>query len=106
MGMIKGVLREELENSKKIKQGYEKALKANPGGCIVKKIIKGHSYYYLAIRDGKKVKFIYKGKVLSKDFLAELKKQKRLRKKYKDNIVKLNKQIKFLEKSLHGKEDV
>ena len=106
MGVIKGVLKEELENSKRMKKGYEKALKKHPGGSIVKKVIKNRVYYYLAIREGKKVKFIYQGKKLSKDFLAELEKSKRLRKKYKENIKKLNQQIKFLEKALHGKEDV
>ena len=41
MGVIKSVLKEELENSLRMKEEYEKALKANPGGCIVRKEVKG-----------------------------------------------------------------
>ena len=106
MGVIKGVLREELENSIKMKKDYEKALKAHPGGCFVRKEIRGHKYYYLAIRNGKRVKFVYKGKELSKEDAANLEKSKRLRQKYKKLIQKLNKQIKYLQKALRGKEDV
>lgn len=106
MGVIKGVLREELENSIRMKRDYEKALGSYLGGCFVQKKIKGHKYYYLVIRDGEKVKFIYKGKRLSKEDIAQLEKSKRLRKKYKQLIQKLNKQIKYLRKSLRGKEDV
>jgi len=106
MGVIKGVLKEELENSIQLKKEYEKALKSNPGGCIVKKEIRGNNYYYLAIREGKKVKFIYKGKKLSEDDVAQLKKSKQLRNKYKKLIQKLNNQIKYLRKALRGKEDV
>jgi hypothetical protein len=34
MGVIKSVLKEELENSLRMKEEYEKALKANPGGLL------------------------------------------------------------------------
>jgi len=106
MGVIKGVLREELENSIRMKEDYKKALKAQPGGCFVQKSIRGHKYYYLAVRDGKKVKFIYKGKRISKDDIESLEKSKRLRAKYRKLIQKLNRQIKYLRKVLRGKEDV
>jgi len=106
MGVIKGVLREELENSIRMKKEYEKALKAQPGGCFIQKAIRGHKYYYLAVREGKKVKFVYKGKGLSKEDIAKLESSKRMRKKYKESIRKLNNQIKYLRKALRGKEDV
>lgn len=106
MGVIKSVLKEELENSIRMKKNYEKALKSHPGGCFVQKEIRGNKYYYLAIRDGKKVRFIYKGKKISKDEIAELEKSKRLRNKYKKLLQKLDRQIKYLRKSLRGKEDV
>jgi len=106
MGVIKGVLKEELENSIRLKKDYEKALKKYPGGSLIKKEIKGHKYYYLAYRDGKHVRFVYKSKKLSKEFIAEFKKSKQLRVKYKEMIRHLNKRIKYLRKSLHGKEDV
>ena len=106
MGVIKGVLREELENSIRMKKDYKEALKAHPGGTFVQKKIRGHKYYYLAVRIGKKVKFIYKGKKLSKEDMEKLEKSKRLRQKYKKLIQKLSKQIKYLRKTLRGKEDV
>lgn len=106
MGIIKGVLREELENSIKMKKDYEKALRSHPGGCFVQKQVRGNKYYYLVIREGKRVKFIYKGKKLSKQDIETLKHSKQLRRKYKELIKKLNRQIKYLKKALRGKEDV
>lgn len=106
MGIIKGVLKEELDNSIQMKKNYQKALKALHGGSIVKKNIKGHIYYYLAYRSGRKVRFVYKGKGISKKELAELSEQKRLKGKYREFIKKLNRQIKYLRKAVRGKEDV
>lgn len=106
MGLIKGVLREELWNSLRLKKRYEKSLRDKPGGCIIEKRIKGHKYYYLAFREGKKVRFIYKGKEISDQDRAEFKKSKNLRNKHKSMIRQLNKRIKYLKKALHGKENV
>lgn len=106
MGAIKGVLREELENSLGMRKDYQRALNLHPGGCFVRKQINGNSYYYLALRDGKKVKFTYKGKSISKEDVTELENAKCLRRKYKKLMQKVDKQIKYLKKALRGKEDV
>jgi len=106
MGLIKGVLKEELENSVRLKKAYEEELKKRPGGSLVLKSIKGHKYYYVAYRDGGRVKFIYKGKKLSKEFLAEFEKSKKIREKHKEMVRKLKGRIKYLRKALHGKENV
>ena len=74
MKVIKGVLEEELENSLRMKKEYEKAIKALPQGALVKKEIRGHSYYYLMKREGLKVKFVYKGK-LPKEEIKNMRKQ-------------------------------
>ena len=105
MGVIKDLLKEELENSLRLRKDYKEALKKHPGGSIIKKEIKGHIYYYVAFRDGKKIRFVYKGKKLSVDDLRKLKESKRLRIKYKNLINKLNKRVQYLKKALHGKED-
>lgn len=105
MGIIKDLLKEELENSIRIRKDYKEALKKFPGGSLIRKEIKGHKYYYLAYREGKKVKFVYKGKEISKDDLAEFRKSKHLRLKYKKLIQKLDKRVKYLRKALRGKED-
>jgi len=105
MGVIKGVLKEELENSLQMKMDYEKELAKLPKGSLVKKKIKGHEYYYLLLRDGGKVKFIYKGKV-SEEEVKKYQKAKRLRAKYRKLLSQVKKQIKFLRSSLRGKESV
>lgn len=106
MGVIKSILREELENAIEMKKKYEEKLKEHPGGSFVEKDRGGNKYYYLAYRDGDKVKFIYKGKEISREDRKKLKKDKRLRKKYKEQIKKLKKRIKYLRKVLNGKEEV
>lgn len=105
MGIIKDLLREELDNSLRLRMNYKEELRKRPGGSIVAKEIKGRKYYYLAYRDAKKIKFIYKGKNISKDDIGKLKESKRLRAKYKKLIQKLDKRIKYLKKALRGKED-
>ena len=106
MGIIKSVLKEELNNAYIVKEDYEKALKEYCGGSYVKKKIKGNEYYYHAYRHGKKVVFKYKGKKLSKEDKDKLQKSKKKRKKYKEMIGKVNKRIKYLRRVLRGKEDV
>ena len=106
MGFIKSVLKEELGNSENMLKSYQEALKSNPGGCFVKKNIRGNFYWYLAVREGGKVKFKYKGKKLSKENITDLEKSKKLRGKHKSLIIELKKRIKYLRKSLRGKEDV
>ena len=106
MGFIKSVLSEELDNSLKMLEGYRNALKSNQGGCLVKKMIRGRAYWYLAVREGRDVKFIYKGKKVSRQELASLGKAKIIRKKHKELIRDLKNRIKYLGKALRGKEDV
>ena len=104
-GPIKGVLKEELTNSRRLKKSYEREISKLPKGSLVKKIIKGHEYFYLLIREGRKVRFIYKGKVSE----AELKKYrevKQYRAKYRKLLSQVKKQIRFLKSNLRGKESI
>jgi len=55
---IKGVLKEELDNSIRMKEKYEQELAKLPVGSLIKKKIKGHEYYYIVLRESGKVKFI------------------------------------------------
>ena len=103
MKVIKGVLEEELQNSLRMKKQYEKALQEFPKGSLVEKKIRGHKYYYLAFREGKKVKFIYKGKI-SEEEKKKYIEAKKLRAKYRKLLSQLNKQIAFLKKAINGKE--
>jgi len=105
MGVIKGVLSEELANSLQMKKGYERELSKLPKGSLIKKKIKGHEYYYLLFRKNGKVSFIYKGK-LPKEEINRYKEAKLLRAKYRKLLSQVKKQIKFLRSSLRGKESV
>ena len=105
MRIIKGVLEEELANSRRMKKEYEKALKKLPVGCLAIKKIKGYKYYYLVVRKGKKVKYIYKGKIPKKE-IKKYEEAKKLKAKYRNLLSQVKKQITFLEKSLRGKEAI
>lgn len=105
MGIIKGVLKEELDNSIRMKKDYERELFKLPKGSLVKKRIKGHEYYYLIIRESGKVKFIYKGKVSEKE-IKKYREAKKYRAKYRKLLSQVKKQIKFLRSTLRGKESV
>ncbi|MBU4346711.1 hypothetical protein L6386_04195 [bacterium] len=70
-------------------------------GCLVKKKIGKRSYYYLARREGKKVKFIYKGPV-STEIRKAYREQRKMLRKYKGLIAQVKKQIGFLKKALRA----
>jgi hypothetical protein len=101
--IIKGVLKEELQNSQRLIDLYKNKLAQLPKGCLVKKNIKGHDYYYLARRNGKKVDFIYLGK-LSKEKFKEHSDIRIMRRKYKKLLSDANKQVKFIKGALHGQK--
>ena len=99
MGPIKSVIKEELANSYRLKKSYERELKKLPKGALVRKNISGHDYYYLAVREGAKVRYIYKGKLSPKE-VEKYDRAKRARKKYRALLRETKKQITFLERSL------
>lgn len=105
MRVLKGVLKEELGNSLRIKEDYEKELAKLPRGSLVKKKIKGHEYYYLLSREGGKIRFEYRGKV-SKEEIKKYKEAKEYRAKYRHLLSRVKKQIRFLRSALRGKESV
>lgn len=99
---IKDMLREELQNSLQIKDDYLQAIKKLPQGSLVRKIIGGHPYFYLAYRDLAKVKFDYVGK-LSKEDIRKYKESQEKRARYRKLLSEVNKQIKYIEKVLRAK---
>ena len=106
MGIIKGALKEELQNSLRMKKSYERELAKLPQGSLIKKKIKGRYYYYLLLRKDGKVKFIYKGKNVSADEIKKYKEAKVYRGKYRKLLSQVKKQIRFLRSSLRGKEAI
>ena len=104
-GVIKGVLAEELENSMRMKKEYVDALRRLPQGCLAARKIRGHKYFYLVKRVGKKVKYIYKGKV-SEEEMKKFEEAKVMRAKYRNLLSRVKKQVRFLRGALRGKEAV
>lgn len=105
MKVLKAVLKEELDNSLRMKKNYERELARLPRGSLIKKKIKGHEYYYLVVREGGKVRFIYKGKVSQRQ-LQRYKQAKEYRAKYRRLLSEVKRQIRFLRSVLRGKEPV
>lgn len=103
MDPIKGVLSEELKNSKRVLHRNEEALSRLPKGSLVAKKIKGKVFYYLAAREDGKVRFHYKGK-LSADEVSKYQEAKQLRRKYASQVVKLKRQVRFLERALRERK--
>ncbi|MFC1497950.1 hypothetical protein ACFLS1_05695 [Verrucomicrobiota bacterium] len=98
---IKNMLKEELQNSLQIRKDYERALKKIPKGALVKKIIGKHPYYYLAFRQGGKVRFDYIGK-LDNDEIRKHNEAREYRARYRKKLSEVNKQINFIRKVLRG----
>ncbi len=100
MDVIKGVLKEELENSLRMKKRYLEALSELPKGSLVKKEIAGKEYYYEVFREGSKVRLSYKGK-LSEDQVRDFEEKQQKRRRYKELIRDLDQQISYLRKVLN-----
>jgi len=99
---LKGVLKEELGNSLDMQKRYqEEILKIK--GCLVRKKIGGHYYYYLARRQGDKVNFVYKGPISENVKKAYIAQRKKLN-EYRRALLQINTQIKFLRRALRGKD--
>ncbi|MBI4834780.1 MAG: hypothetical protein HY811_08195 [Planctomycetes bacterium] len=104
MGVIKGVLKEELGNSVRMVKRYKEEID-KVKGCLVRKKIGKKYYYYLARREGKKVRFIYQGADPDKIKKSYPEQKKKLN-RYKKSLSQVKKQIKFLKRALRGKESV
>ena len=100
---IKDMLNEELQNSLQIKNDYEQAINALPRGALVRKLISGRPYYYLAHREGKRVVFDYLG-ALSDEKILMYKDARQSRARYRQRLSEVNKQIRFLRKVLRDKQ--
>ena len=102
MGVIQGVLREELSNSLRMKKDYERELTALPKGSLIQKKIRGHKYSYLVLREKGRVRFIYKGKPDPR-LIKKFHEIKEYRAKYRKLLSEVKEQVRFIERSLRGK---
>lgn len=103
MKILSNILKEELDRLIKLKKNYKKQISKLPKGALIRKKIKGHIYYYLGYRSGKKVVFKYIGKLARKELenlLDKIEERKKLQKFY----IQVKNDIKKLEKIVHGKK--
>ena len=103
---IKELLKEELGNSLRMERDYRRALSKLPRGSVVKKIIRGRAYYYLAYREKSHVRFLYKGRKMEEWEIAKYRDAKRFRVQYRKLLSNVRKQIIFLRKALRAKQAV
>ncbi len=103
MKLLKGILEEELENSRRMKKSYEKAISSLPRGSLVPKQVYGKQYYYLIFRDKGKVRTLYKGRV-SEEEKKKYQEAKSLRAKYRSLYSEVKKEIRLLERVLRARE--
>ena len=102
---IKELLREELGNSVRMERDYRRALASLPRGSLVRKVIHGRAYYYLAFREKGRVRFKYKGR-MDKKAVAKYREAKQARVQYRRLLADVRKQIRFLEKAIRAKQAV
>ena len=97
MEVLNGILKKELSRLINLKKNYENRLKKFLKGSLIKKEIKGHTYYYINYRDNKKNIFKYLGKLNKneisrlEDSIQERRKLQKLYSQVKRNIIKLEK---------------
>ncbi len=103
---IKELLKEELGNSLRMERDYRRALGKLPRGCVVKKIIRGRAYYYLAYREKNRVRFLYKGRNMEEREIAKYRNARQFRVQYRKLLSDVRKQIVFMRKALRAKQAV
>jgi len=103
--LIKSVLREELENSLQMQENYERELAKLPKGSLVRRMIKGRTYYYLVFREAGQFRSLYRGKVSAEE-IEKYRHAKEYRAKYRNLLSRVKKQVRFMRSALRGKEPV
>ena len=103
METLNGILAEELSRLESLKKNYEHNLCKLPKGCLIEKEIRGHIYYYLNYREGKKSIFKYLGK-LGNEEISQIKNKIEERGKLKRLYIQAKKNITKIKKMSHEKK--
>jgi len=99
MKILNDILKEELDRLTQLKKVYESKITKLPKGCLIKKNIKDHAYYYLNYRLGKKQIFRYIGKLSEKE-IKDLLTGIEERRKFEKFLRQVKKDIKEIEKKI------
>ena len=102
---IKELLREELDNSLRMERDYQRELAKLPRGSLVKKVVRGRAYYYLAAREDQRVRFRYLANP-DEAKIAKYQDAKRARAQYRKLLANVRQQVRFLRKVLRAKQAV
>jgi hypothetical protein len=102
MGIIKGILKEELERLEELSVFYKNKIWEAPGGSISVKDRGGKKYIYLARRENKKVIFEYIGKDIP-EVRNALNARLRQRKEFQSKLRQVKENLKEVRRSLRGK---
>ena len=106
MKMLKGVLEEELANSKRRISAFMKALKELPKGSLHEKEINNRKYFYRVYWNPKAKKNVFEllSEKPSEKAIDSYEKAKAKRASYKNQIRILKLQVQFLERVLRARE--
>jgi phosphatidylserine/phosphatidylglycerophosphate/cardiolipin synthase-like enzyme len=102
MSIIKHILDEELRRLQKLSKKYRHEIDGLPKGSLSRKRRGDNYYYYLAFRNGAKVKFIYVGKDSSQAVKAALA-ARRKRIQNLELLKKIKLDMQELKKALYGR---
>ncbi|MCE5211549.1 MAG: hypothetical protein LLG40_08345 [Deltaproteobacteria bacterium] len=102
MGIIRGILEDELKRLEELSVFYQKKISEYPRGSISVKERNGKRYIYLARREDKKVVFDYIGKDAPAVWAALNEKLKQ-RKEYQAKLCQVKENLREVERSLRGK---
>ncbi|HPD57656.1 MAG TPA: hypothetical protein PKW17_10490 [Smithellaceae bacterium] len=102
MGIIKGILEEELKRLEELSVFYKDKLSGCPRGSVSVKDRGGKRYIYLARREGKKVVFDYVGKDVPK-VRNDLNERLSQGKEYNLKLRQVKENIQEIKRSLRGK---
>lgn len=102
MGIIRGILEDELKRLEELSVFYQKKISEYPRGSISVKERNGKRYIYLARREDKKVVFDYIGKDAPAVWAALNDKLKQ-RKEYQAKLCQVKENLREVERSLRGK---
>lgn len=94
MSILDEVLQEEYERLTRMKKRMREEMESLPKGYISKKIIRGHEYYYLQHREGKRIVSSYIKKSEITAFEAQIERRRNLNTSLKD----INTQMKKIER--------
>lgn len=106
MEILKGVLEEELANSRRRISAFMKALKELPKGSLHEKKVKDKKYFYRVYWDLKSKKNVFEllSEKPSEKMIDSYEKAKAKRASYKNQIRILKLQVHFLERVLRARE--